>query len=319
MRGRNNAEKSMADAGGTRDSCVMSMRSDIVPEPARPPSSGLRGDYAAAAADYTVPQAWDTYTRAEHDRWRRLYARQADVTAAHASPAFPHALHGLDASGGVPRLDAVSEALDTVTGWRLIAVPGLIPDQAFFRHLAGRRFPVTRWLREERELDYIAEPDVFHDFYGHVPMLFQPAFADGMQAYGARGLELDEAGAKRMARLYWYVVEFGLERTSEGLKAFGAGILSSAAETVFSVTDPSPNRIAFDLRRVLRTRYRIDDFQETYFVLDRFEDLLSAVERPLGPVIDSLAREPDLEPHALEPTDRVISRGQGPRHRKAQA
>jgi phenylalanine-4-hydroxylase len=225
----------------------------------------------------------------------------------------------LDASGGIPRLDAVSEALQSTTGWRLVAVPGLVPDVVFFRHLAERRFPVTRWIREERELDYIVEPDVFHDFYGHVPMLFQPAFADGMQAYGARGLELDEAGAKRLARLYWYVVEFGLERTPEGLKAFGAGILSSSAETVFSVTDPSPNRIAFDLRRVLRTRYRIDDFQETYFVLDRFEDLLLAVERPLGPVIDGLAGEPDLEPHVLDAADRVITRGRGPRRRVAHA
>jgi phenylalanine-4-hydroxylase len=297
----------------------MSNQPDIVPEPVPPQVRGLRGEYATAAADFTVPQAWERYTAAEHDRWRRLYARQAEVTAAHASPVFLHALHGLDASVGIPRLDAVSNALDRATGWRLVAVPGLIPDQAFFRHLAGRRFPVTRWLREERELDYIVEPDLFHDFYGHAPMLFEPAFADGMQAYGRRGLELDEAGAMRIARLYWYVVEFGLERTSEGLKAFGAGILSSSAETVFSVTDPAPNRIAFDLRRVLRTRYRIDDFQETYFVLDRFEDLLRAVERPLGPVIDSLAGEPDLEPHALDPSDRVISRGRGPRLRRAHA
>lgn len=293
------------------------------PDPAAafapPTSHGLRGDYAAAAADWTVPQDWESYTPAEHDRWRRLYARQADVTAAHGSPVFLHALHGLDASAGIPRVDAVSEALQAATGWRLVAVPGLLPDPVFFGHLARRQFPVTRWLRDERELDYIAEPDVFHDFYGHVPMLFEPAFADGMRAYGARGLELDDAGAKRLARLYWYVVEFGLERTPEGLKAFGAGILSSSAETVFAVTAPAPNRIAFDLRRVLRTRYRIDDFQETYFVLDRFEDLLRAVERPLGPVIDSLAGLSDLEPHALEPADRVITRGQGPRLRIAHA
>jgi phenylalanine-4-hydroxylase len=296
----------------------MSARPDTVSAFAPPTSSGLRGDYAAAAADWTVPQAWERYTPAEHARWRRLYARQVEAAQAHASPAFLHALNGLDASGGIPRLDAVGEALQAATGWRLVAVPGLLPDAVFFEHLAARRFPVTRWLREERELDYIVEPDVFHDFYGHVPMLFEPAFADGMQAYGARGLELGEAGAKRLARLYWYVVEFGLERTSDGLKAFGAGILSSAAETVFSVADPSPNRIAFDLRRVLRTRYRIDDFQETYFVLDRFEDLLRAVDRPLGPVIDSLAGEPDLEPYALDPADRVITRGRGPRlHRQA--
>ncbi len=176
----------------------MSTQPDIVPEPAPPPVSGLRGEYAAAAPDYTVPQAWERYTPAEHDRWRRLYARQAEVTAAHASPAFLQALHGLDASAGIPRLDAVSEALQRATGWRLVAVPGLLPDPVFFGHLAQRSFPVTRWLREEHELGYIVEPDVFHDFYGHVPMLFQPAFADGMQAYGVRGLELDEAGWNSM-------------------------------------------------------------------------------------------------------------------------
>src|SRR6185312_10033574 len=300
-----------------RETCIMLARPDTAAAFTPPTSHGLRGDYGSAAADWTVEQDWQSYTPAEHDRWRRLYARQAEVTAAHASPTFLHALHGLDASAGIPRLDAVSEALQRATGWRLVAVPGLLPDAVFFGHLAARRFPVTRWLREERELDYIVEPDVFHDFYGHVPMLFEPAFAHGMQAYGARGLELDEAGAKRLARLYWYVVEFGLERTSEGLKAFGAGILSSAAETVFSVTDPSPNRIAFDLRRVLRTRYRIDDFQETYFVLDRFEDLLGAVERPLAPVIDSVAGLPDLESHALESADRIVTRGQGPRRQTA--
>jgi phenylalanine-4-hydroxylase len=302
-----------------REARLMSTPEGIAPEPAPPPTGGLRGDYSKAAADFSVPQAWERYTPAEHARWRRLYARQAEVTAAHASTAFLHALHGMDASGGIPRLDVVSEALQAATGWRLVAVPGLVPDEVFFAHLAGRRFPVTRWLREERELDYIVEPDIFHDFYGHAPMLFEPAFADGMQAYGARGLELDQAGAKRLARLYWYVVEFGLERTREGLKAFGAGILSSSAETVFAVADPSPNRIAFDLRRVLRTRYRIDDFQETYFVLDRFEDLLHAVEGPLGPVMDSLAGLPDLEPHALELSDRVLTRGQGPRKRVAHA
>ena len=213
----------------------MSLCPDITPKPASPPLSGLRGAYGAAAADYTVPQAWDSYTPIEHDRWRRLYARQAKVTAAHASPVFLHALHEMDASAGIPRLDAVSAALQAATGWRLVAVPGLVPDTVFFSHLAARRFPVTRWLREERELDYIVEPDIFHDFYGHVPMLFQPAFADGMQAYGARGLELDEAGAQRLARLYWYVVEFGLER-SAGSRAWG----SRSGRTVrLSTTGPS--------------------------------------------------------------------------------
>jgi len=292
----------------------MSKLTDTVPEPAPPPVGGLRGDYAAAAPDYTVPQAWERYTPAEHDRWRRLYARQAEVTAAHASPAFLHALHAMDSSAGIPRLDAVSSALHGATGWRLVAVPGLVPDAVFFAHLAARRFPITRWLREERELDYIVEPDVFHDFYGHVPMLFEPAFADGMQAYGVRGLELDEAGAKRLARLYWYVVEFGLEQTPAGLKAFGAGILSSAAETVFSVTDPAPNRIAFDLRRVLRTRYRIDDFQETYFVIRGIDELLELARIDFAPIYAAIRGQPELGPGQILPQDRVLQRGSGAYH-----
>jgi phenylalanine-4-hydroxylase len=137
-----------------------------------------------------------------------------------------------------------------------------------------------------------------------------------MQAYGARGLELDDDGCSRLARLYWYMVEFGLERRPEGLKAFGAGILSSAAETLFAVADPSPHRIGFDLRRVLRTTYRIDDFQETYFVLDRFEDLLQALDQPLPQIMADLRAAPDLEPHALVPGDRIVTRGAGRRDRR---
>lgn len=281
-------------------------------EPSTP--SGLRGDYAAMAPDFTVEQAWSGYTAQEHDRWRRLYRRQSALAAAHASPAFLKALAAVDCGEAIPRLDKVSAILRRASGWELAAVPGLIPDDAFFTHLAARRFPVTRWIRREAELDYIVEPDLFHDFYGHVPMLFEPTFADAMQAYGARGLELDAAGRMRLARLYWYGVEFGLERRPEGFKAFGAGILSSAVETVYAVGDPRPHRIGFNLARILRTRYRIDDLQAVYFVLDRFEDLLRAVDQPLKPLIVAAERMADLEPHDLAPGDHVLTRGGGGRH-----
>lgn len=276
-----------------------------------PDKNGLRGDYSAMDDCFVVPQDWGSYTEAEHDRWRRLYARQSKIVREHASPAFLHALDAADCSTGIPNFEATSRALQAATGWTLVAVPGLVPDDVFFAHLAARRFPVTRWVREEAELDYIVEPDVFHDFFGHVPMLFQPTFARAMQTYGERGLELAGQGVDRLARLYWYVVEFGLEETPDGLKAFGAGILSSAAETVFSVCDPAPNRVRFDLRRVMRTNYRIDDFQETYFVLQSFDDLLTSIERPLASVIEEVRGLPDLAPGEVLPSDRLINRGTG--------
>lgn len=276
-----------------------------------PEKNGLRGDYTAMNDQFVVPQDWGSYTDEEHDRWRRLYARQREVVREHASPAFLNALDAVDCGAAIPDFAVTSQALQSATGWTLVAVPGLVPDDVFFAHLAARRFPVTRWIRDEAELDYIVEPDVFHDFFGHVPMLFQPTFARAMQTYGERGLELAGDGADRLARLYWYVVEFGLEETPQGLKAFGAGILSSSAETVFSVRDPAPNRVRFDLRRVMRTNYRIDDFQETYFVLQSFDDLLTSIERPLGQVIAEVRGMPDLAPGQLLTTDRLVNRGIG--------
>jgi phenylalanine-4-hydroxylase len=273
--------------------------------------SGLRGDYSGMDDRFVVPQRWSTYSQAEHDRWRRLYARQVGLVRAYASPAFLEALDAMDSGEAIPDFAAVTARLQSATGWSLVAVPGLVPDDVFFSHLAARRFPVTRWIREEEELDYIVEPDVFHDFFGHVPMLFQPTFAAAMQTYGRRGLELSGKAVDRLARLYWYVVEFGLEMTAAGLKAFGAGILSSAAETVFAVQDPAPHRVRFDLLRVLRTPYRIDDFQETYFVLRGFEELLRAIEAPLDGVIAQACGLADIAPTTLSPTDEVITRGCG--------
>ena len=165
----------------------------------------------------------------------------------------------------------------------------------FFEHLANRRFPVTWWLREEHEFDYIVEPDVFHDFFGHVPMLFDPVFADYMQAYGRGGLKAEALGALPwLARLYWYTVEFGLIRTGEGLRSYGAGILSSPSEIDYAVHSPKPRRVGFDLRRIMRSRYRIDAFQETYFVIDGFEQLFAATAPDFAPLYRELAALPEL-------------------------
>ena len=240
-------------------------------------SHGLRGDYSRMRPDHTVEQDHSAYTEAEHDRWRRLYHRQIELVPGRACEEYVSALRSLDYEGGIPRFETVNRQLGAATGWQLVAVPGLVPDLAFFDHLANRRFPVTRWIREEHEFGYIVEPDVFHDFFGHVPMLFDPVFADYMEAYGRGGLKAEGLGALPwLARLYWYTVEFGLIRTPRGLRSYGAGILSSPGEIDHALASPTPRRVAFDLLRIMRSRYRIDAYQETYFVID---ELPAAVRR----------------------------------------
>ena len=253
----------------------------------RPP----RGDYAAARADYTCEQDWAAYTPAEHDLYRRLYERQAAQIAELACPEFVRAVQQLGTPERIPRFDELSERLLKTTGWQVVAVPGLIPDEAFFNLLAARKFPVTGWLRKPEEFDYIVEPDVFHDLFGHVPLLFDPVFADYMQAYGAGGMKASRlASAEHLARLYWYTVEFGLIRTERGLRAYGAGILSSAGELRHSVTSPEPQRLAFDLERIMRTRFKIDTYQQTYFVIDSFAQLFEATAPDFTPIYAKVAQ-----------------------------
>jgi len=221
---------------------------------------------------------------------------------------FVHALPQLAGAGrGIPRFDAVSDRLRRTTRWEIVAVPGLIPEQAFFQLLAARRFPVTVWLRRPEEFDYIVEPDVFHDLYGHVPLLFNPVFADYMQAFGAGGLKAHGLQALAfLARLYWYTVEFGLITTPRGLRAYGAGILSSAGETAYSLTSMQPQRLPFDLQRVLRTPYRIDDYQQTYFVVDSFAQLFDATAPDFTPIYERVAALPSLTVNDRLPGERVF-------------
>jgi len=271
-------------------------------------SHGLRGDYARMRPDYTVDQDPAAYGEAEHDRWRRLYRRQIELVEGRACGEYVAALRALPYEQGVPRFDEVNAALGAATGWQIVAVPGLVPDLVFFDHLANRRFPVTWWLREEHEFDYIVEPDVFHDFFGHVPMLFTPQFADYMQAYGRGGLKAEGLGALPwLARLYWYTVEFGLIRTGDGLRSYGAGILSSPGEIDHAVRSPRPRRVAFDLVRIMRSRYRIDAFQETYFVIDGFGQLFAATAPDFAPLYHELDALPELAADAALPEDRIVS------------
>ncbi len=268
----------------------------------------LRGDYANARDDYSVDQDVEAYTPDEHAIWRDLYARQSRLVERYAAPEFLAGLRALRASPDrIPRFADTNAVLGDLTGWQLVAVPGLIPEEHFFAHLAARRFPVTVWIRRRDELDYLVEPDVFHDFFGHVPLLTNPVFADFLQAYGRRGPEAERLGGlKMLARLYWYMVEFGLIRTPAGLRAYGAGMLSSAGETVFCIEDPRPNRIAFDLERVMRTDYLIDDFQRTYFVVDDYRQLFDAVlNTDFAPLYRRFARTPGHVPGVVLPGDRV--------------
>ena len=261
--------------------------------------------------DFAVDQDWRSYSADDHRVWSTLYERQSALLAPRACDALLKGLGALDLnSGGIPEFAAINPRLESLTGWRVVAVPGLIPDAAFFDLLARRRFPAARFIRDPEVLDYLSEPDIFHDVFGHVPMLTDPVFADYMQAYGEGGLRaLGLDHLHHLARLYWYTVEFGLMRTPSGLRIYGAGVASSATETVFALEDPSPNRIAFDMLRVMRTRYRIDDFQQSYFVIPSLEALLEATLQDFAPVYAALESGPDLDPDTVIPDDEVLTRG----------
>ena len=269
----------------------------------RPP----RGDYAGARTDYTCDQNWSAYSAADHDLYRRLYERQAAQLPGLACEEFIDAVRHLGAPSHVPRFDALTEKLYRATKWEVVAVPGLIPEEAFFSLLSQRRFPVTGWIRKPEEFDYVVEPDVFHDLFGHVPLLFDPMFADYMQAYGAGGLKASRLGScEHLARLYWYTVEFGLIDTSAGLRAYGAGILSSAGELRHSVTSAAPQRLGFHLERIMRTRYKIDSYQATYFVIDSFQQLFEATAPDFTALYERVAQAGELGAEQRLPTDRAF-------------
>ena len=257
----------------------------------RPP----RGDYSRAGADYTCAQDYARYTEQDHDTYRRLYARQSALLPGLASEAFIAALPSLGAEDRIPRFDEVNERLARATGWEIVGVPGLIPEVPFFTLLANRKFPVTDWIRTPDEFDYIVEPDIFHDLFGHVPLLFNPVFADYVQRYGQGGLKAEQLGACEMlARLYWYTIEFGLIREPAGLRAYGAGILSSSGELAYAVQNPTPQRLPLGLERTMRTRYKIDSYQETYFVIDSFQELFDMTAQDFTPLYQRMRGLPEI-------------------------
>ena len=259
------------------------------------PDAGLRGNYAAMAADFTVQQRMGDYTADEQARWLRLVERQLALIPGRACEEFLNAVFGnpaLDMRHGIPDFAEVNVALKAATHWQLVAVPGLLPDDVFFTHLANRRFPVTVWLREESEFDYIVEPDIFHDFFGHVPMLFTPIYADHLEAYGHGALKAKRLGGLDwLARLYWYTIEFGLIRENGKILAYGAGVLSSPKELIYALESQIPKRLEFDVMTSMRTKFLIDDVQATYFVLDSLQQLRDDTAPDFTPYYESSRNE----------------------------
>ena len=271
------------------------------------------GAEAPENADWTIDQGWERYTPAEHATWKTLYERQTKLLLGRACDEFVAGMRELPIGAEqIPDFRRLSEVLMKRTGWQVVAVPGLVPDEVFFEHLANRRFPAGNFIRKPHELDYLEEPDVFHDVFGHVPMLMNPVIADYIQAYGEGGLRAQRLGKlTQLARVYWYTVEFGLVQQQDGLRIYGAGIASSATESVFALDDPSPNRIRFDLERVMRTNYRIDDFQESYFVLGSLDELLELARIDFLPLYRRIEGQDEFQPGQVLDSDRVLTRGTG--------
>ena len=262
-----------------------------------------------------VDQPWDDYSDADHGVWKALYQRQRELLVGRASDEFLQAQDMMGMSPDrIPRFAELNAVLEAATGWTIVGVEGLLPELDFFEHLANRRFPVSWWIRRPDQLDYIEEPDLFHDLFGHVPLLMIPAFADYMQAYGKGGVKAHSVGAEalqNLTRLYWYTVEFGLIRQHDGLRIYGSGIVSSKGESIHCLESAAPNRIGFDLGRIMRTRYRIDSYQKTYFVIDSFEQLMDATRPDFTPIYARVATQGAIPAGDVLDSDHVFQRGSG--------
>ena len=285
-------------------------------EATKPANHGAAAGIRPQRADWTVDQQWARYSAEEHAVWHTLHQRQSRLLPGRLCDEFLAGMRALDlAADRIPDFRRLSDVLMKHTGWQVVAVAGLVPDEVFFEHLAKRRFPAGRFIRDGEQLDYLSEPDIFHDVFGHVPMLINPVFADYMQAYGEGGLRARRLGVlPNLARVYWYTVEFGLLRQHGALRIYGAGIASSYSESVFALDSRSPHRVGFKLERVMRTRYRIDDFQQIYFVLDGLDELLKLAQIDFVPCYRRVHGKPDHEPANLLADDRVFSRGDGSYH-----
>jgi phenylalanine-4-hydroxylase len=262
-----------------------------------------------------VEQPWASYSREDHATWATLFKRQQEILVHRACREFLDNQRQFGMTpDAIPKFDDLNRVLKKATGWVLIGVEGLLPELTFFDHLANRRFPVTWWIRKPEQIDYIAEPDLFHDLFGHVPLLLNPVFADYMEAYGKGGVKAHGIGAEalvNLTRLYWYTVEFGLIKQNDGLRIYGSGIVSSKGESIHCLESLSPNRIGFDMQRIMRTRYRIDSYQKTYFVIDSFEQLMDATRPDFTPIYNALAQQESIPAGNVLQSDFVYNRGSG--------
>ncbi|HEY2344798.1 MAG TPA: phenylalanine 4-monooxygenase [Xanthomonadaceae bacterium] len=271
--------------------------------------------YVPVYTTAVVEQPWASYSAVDHSTWTTLFARQRTLLPRRASQTFLDNLVRMDMrADAIPKFDDLNPVLRKATGWELVGVEGLLPELTFFDHLANRRFPVTWWIRKPEQLDYLSEPDLFHDLFGHVPLLMEPVFAEYMEAYGQGGVKAHAIGPEALAqltRLYWYTVEFGLIREAAGLRIYGSGIVSSKGESIYCLDSSAPNRIGFDLQRIMRTRYRIDTYQKTYFVIDSYAQLMDATKVDFAPIYAEIAAAETIPAGNVLAADRVYNRGTG--------
>ena len=272
----------------------------------------------APSADWTIDQNWEAYTQEDHGVWKTLYERQSKLLPGRVCDQYLDCMKHMPITADeIPDFRRVNDLLMKHTGWQIVAVPGLVPDDVFFTHIANCRFPAGQFIRSKDKLDYLQEPDVFHDVFGHAPMLMNPAIADFMQAYGQGGLKALERGILPfISRLYWYTIEFGLVQQKDGIRIYGAGISSSFTESQYCLEDDSPNRIGFDLERVMRTDYRIDDLQKSYFVINELDDLFELAQIDFDPIYARIIDQPTYTPDQILPDDRVLHAGTQWYHRQ---
>jgi phenylalanine-4-hydroxylase len=262
--------------------------------------------------DYTFDFDPAQYTAGDHAMWHKLCERQKPLLRGRACDEFLESINklGILTDGGIPDWRRLSDMLEKKTRWRLVVVPGLIPGTTFQEHLSKRQFPITWWIRTPEKMDYLQEPDIFHDLFGHVPLLAHPVFADYMQQFGLGGVKAEKLGTyDYLGRLYWFTVEFGLISTKEGLRIYGSGIVSSAKESIYALESPLPHRLGFDLLRVMRTDYKIDDVQKDYFVIDSFDQLFEATKPDFTPYYEQLKKLPFIASQTILPADKVITKG----------
>jgi phenylalanine-4-hydroxylase len=226
-------------------------------------------------------QEYNKYTAEDHEVWSILYNRMMEIIPQYSTAAYVKGIHevGLE-SVKIPNFDECNARLSKITGWNIYVVPGLIDNKSFFEHLSKREFPSSTWLRKKSQLEYLEEPDMFHDIFGHVPLLANTHFANFLEklAYIALKHIEDEWAVEIVSRLYWYTVEFGLIRENGELKVYGAGILSSSGETPYSIESEIPKRYPYDVKQIFNSPYIKDKFQEQYFVIDSYEQLFNSLQ-----------------------------------------